>query len=571
MLAPGDPAPDFSLPRLDGPDWRLEEAAAQGPVLLTFIETDCPTCRLTVPYLKRLAEALGPDGHRVVAVSQDAAQQTRELVEDYDLTFPVLLDVDLDASRSYDPMAVPSLFLVGETGRIELCEVGFDKGALNSAAEMMLTGLGLPVRTVADLDDGAPLSKPGCVSRHLEPTEAHGARESVVDVDALESGVGIEPLESALAVGAVEASGESPPEPIDLRPETAPRASRLTLADGEDPYEYCMSAGFSPFLPVVPPTAERVDAFLAAIPRPPDRVVGLVPPCYGPATVEKIAANAVMAGCKPEYLEVLISVVRAACDERFNLHGVQATTHSATPLIILSGSAATHLGFVSGAGAFGNVARANSSVGRALQLVMANLGGALPGEIDMSALGNPGRFSYCVAENHEESPWEPLHVELGFGPDESTVTLFAAGGLTEVSEHTARTGAGVLRTIAATLSTVWSWRRCGRVDAMVVLCPEHAATLSADGFGKSDVRDFLFEHTGVPLRAFDHEGTEGTEARDTYEEILIDGEPHYRKFTTPSQIRIIVAGGTAGKFSAVLGGWLAGPGGSQVVTYPITW
>ena len=562
MLAPGDPAPNLSLTRLDGTHWQLEEETAEGPLLLTFIETDCPTCRLTVPYLKRLTEALGPSGHRVVAVSQDGDPETRELVEAYEVNFPVLLDVDLDASRSYDPPSVPALFLVGQGGKIEFSEVGFHKGDLNSAAEKMLSGLGLPVRIVADPDDGAPSMKPGCTSRHLESV---GASEAV------DSAAAAEPVESAWAVGSADASGEASPEPIDLRPERAPRASRFTLAEDEDPYEYCMSAGFSPFLPVVPPTAERVDAFLAVIPHSPDRVVGLVPPCYGSATVEKIAANAVMAGCKPEHMEALIPVVRAACDERFNLHGVQATTHAATPLIMLSGPAAARLGFASGAGVFGNVARANSSVGRALQLVMANLGGALPGEIDMSALGNPGRFSYCVAENHEESPWEPLHVELGFGQDESTVTLFAAGGLTEVSEHTARTGAGVLRTIAATLSMVWSWRQCGRVDAVVVLCPEHAATLSSDGFGKSDARDFLFEHTGVPLRAFDHEGTEGTQLRDSYEEVLMDGEPHYRKFKDPSQIRIIVAGGTAGKFSAVLGGWLAGAEGSQMVTYPVKW
>ena len=551
MLAPGDPAPDFSLARLDGTDWRLEEEATDGPLLLTFVETDCPTCRLTAPYLKRLSEALGSNSHRVVVVSQDGGPETGELVEAYGLGFPVLLDVDLDVSRSYDPPSVPALFLVGEGGRIELAEVGFHKEDLNSAAEKMLSGLGLPVRTVADLDDGAPLMKPGCASRHLESAMAVGSADVSVEV----SGESLEPR----------------PEPIDLLPWCAPRASRLTLAEDDDPYEYCMSAGFSPFLPVVPPTAERVDAVLAAVPHPPDRVVGLVPPCYGPATIEKIAANAVMAGCKPEYMEVLIPVIRAACDERFNLHGVQATTHSATPLIILSGPAAGRLGFASGAGVFGNVARANSSVGRALQLVMANLGGALPGEIDMSALGNPGRFSYCVAENHEDSPWEPLHVELGFSENDSTVTLFSAGGLTEVSEHTARTGAGVLRTIAATLSMVWSWRQCGRVEAVVVLCPEHAATLSSDGFGKSDARDFLFENTGVPLRAFEHEGTEGTQLRDSYEEVLIDGEPHYRKFRDPSQILIIVAGGTAGKFSAVMGGWLAGAGGSQMVTYPVKW
>ncbi len=539
MLTPGDLAPDFSLARLDGTDWRLDEEVVGGPLLLAFIETDCPTCRLAIPYLKRLAEALGANRHRVVVVSQDGDADTRELVDTYDVGFPVLLDVDLETSRTYDPPSVPALFLVGQGGQVEFSGVGFHKEDLNSVAERMLSGLGLPVRTVADLDDGAPLMKPGCTSRHLEL------------VGSLEAGVS--------------------PEPIDLLPERAPRASRLELPKDEDPYEYCMNAGFSPFLPVVPPTAERVDAFLAAISHEPDRVVGLVPPCYGPATIEKIAANAVMAGCKPEYMEVLIPVIRAACDERFNLHGVQATTHAATPLIMLSGPAATRLGFASGAGAFGNVARANSSVGRALQLMMANLGGALPGGIDMSALGNPGRFSYCVAENHAESPWEPLHVELGFGPEESTVTLFAAGGLTEVSEHNARTGAGVLRTIAATLSMVWSWRRCGRVDAVVVLCPEHVATLNADRFSKSDVRDFLFDNTGVPLRAFDHDGTEGTQLRETYEEIVIDDEPHYRKFSDPSQIKIIVVGGTAGKFSAVVGGWLTGAEGSQTVTYPVKW
>jgi peroxiredoxin len=540
MLASGDSAPDFSLPRLDGTDWRLEDAAAGGPLLVTFIETDCPTCRLTVPYLKRLSEALGADGHRVVAVSQDGSRETRALVEAYDVAFPVLLDGELHVSRSYDPPAVPALFLVGEGGRIEFSEVGFHKEDLNSVAETMLSSLGLPVQTVAELNDGAPLMKPGCGSRHLEAALTDGG------------------------------SAESP-EPIDLLPERSARASRIELAEHEDPFEYCMKAGFSPFLPVVPPTAQRVEALLAATPHAPDRVIGLVPPCYGPATVEKIAANAVMAGCKPEYMEVVIPVVRAACDERFNLHGVQATTNSATPLIMVSGPAAERLGFASGAGVFGNVARANSTVGRALQLMMANLGGARPGEIDMASLGNPGRFSYCVAENHEQSPWQPLHEELGFAPEDSTVTLFAATGLMEVSEHTARTGAGVLRTIAATLAMVWSWRSCGRVEAVVVVCPEHAATLSADGFRKSDVREFLFEHTGVPLRAYDHQGTEGTQLRELYEEIRIDGEPHYRKFKDPSQIRIIVAGGPAGKFSAVLGSWLAGPQGSQSVTYPIKW
>jgi hypothetical protein len=187
----------------------------------------------------------------------------------------------------------------------------------------------------------------------------------------------------------------------------------------------------------------------------------------------------------------------------------------------------------------------------------------------MATLASPGRFAYCIAENHAESPWQPLHVDRGYAAEDSAVTLFAAAGLTVVSEHTARTGAGVLRTIAATLATTWSWRSCGRAEAVVVLCPEHAATLAADGFSKESARAFLFENTGVPLRAYEHEGTEGTQLRHGYEEISIDGEPHYRKFSDESQILLVVSGGTAGKFSGVIGGWLAGPRGSQIVTYPV--
>lgn len=540
MLSTGHRAPDLTFRRLEGGSWRLD--AGSGPRLVAFVEADCPTCRLTIPYLSRLAEALGDERDRLVLVSQDGEAETAELRDRYAVSFPVLLDEGLVASRAFDPPSVPALFLLGEGLGVERAHVGFHKEELNATAERLLGHLGLPARALADPHDGAPASKPGCASRHLSSPAAGGG--------------GTEDVPGA-------------PSPLDLLPERAPRASRIELPDEDDVYEYCMRAGFSPFLPVVPPTAARVDAHVAATGLEPDRVVGLVPPCYGAATVEKIAANAVMAGCRPEYMPVLLAVVRAACDEGFNLHGVQATTNSATPLVILSGPAAERLGFASGAGVFGNVARANSTVGRALQLVMANLGGARPGEIDMATLGHPGRFSYCIAENHAHSPWEPLHVELGFGARESTVTLFAATGLMEVSEHTARTGAGVLRTIAATLSVVWSWRRCGRVDAVVILCPEHAATIAADGFSKRDARDFLFEHTGVPRQAFEHEGTEGTESRESYVEVLIDGEPHYRKFDDPSQIRIVVAGGTAGKFSAVLGGWLAGPKGSQSVTYPI--
>jgi len=356
---------------------------------------------------------------------------------------------------------------------------------------------------------------------------------------------------------------------LDLHATRGAPASTIDLADDEDPHEYCFQV-FKDALPVVPPTRERVQKMLrAAAAHDPQEVIARVPPCYGEATVEKIAANAVMAGCLPEMMRVLIPLTRAVADERFNAHGVQATTHFAAPLIIVNGPVRRELNFHSRQNVFSNVARANSTLGRALQLILLNLGGARPDGIDMSALGNPGKFSYCIAENEEENPWEPLHAEHGLGRDQSAVTLFAAEAPHGVSEHNARTARGVLRAISYALATVWNYRNCMGFEALVVLGPEHVRTIHRDGFTKQNVREFLFENTGIPLRCYDSEPGEGVAQRGSYQEIVIDGEPCYQKFRTPESIKIVVAGGTAGKFSAVLGSWSAGPRGSQMVTYPI--
>ena len=187
---------------------------------------------------------------------------------------------------------------------------------------------------------------------------------------------------------------------------------------------------------------------LEATPLSPEETIGLVPPNYAAATVEKIAANAVMAGCAPEMMRVLVPLMRAACDERLSLHGVQATTHFAAPLVVVNGPVRRELGFASGQNVFSNVARANSTLGRALQLILRNIGGARPDSIDMSTLGNPGKFSFCIAEYEEQSPWEPLHVERGFLADQSALTLFAAESPRGVSEHTSTTAKGVLKAIS---------------------------------------------------------------------------------------------------------------------------
>ena len=527
MLDAGDQAPGFSLTRLDGTSTRFESGAQSRSRLLVFFETDCPTCRLAIPYLNRLARELGKASD-ILGVSQDAATPTRELVEQAPIEFPVALDRDLSVTKLYDPVAVPTFFLIGADGRIIQTLGGFDKRALNEIATAMS---GAPL-VIAEPFDGAPDTKFGCTSRHLE---ASG--------------------EGELAAAA---------NPYVKR---AARAARIELDDSIDPFEYCTRFGDP--LPVIPPTVDRVDRMLAACSLAADEVVALIPPNYGAATVEKIAANAVMAGCKPEMMRVLIPLVRAVCDERFNIHGVQATTHFAAPLVIVNGPIRRELGFACGSNVFSNVARANSTLGRALQLILTNLGGARPGEIDMSTLGNAGKFSYCIAENEEENPWEPLHVEMGFDPEQSTVTLFAGESPHGVSEHLAREGRQILKTISRALATVWSYRVCAGVEAMVVLCPEHVKTLHHDGFTKRAVREFLFENTGIPLRQFEDGAGEGTPHVKLYKQAAINGEPCYLKFTEPSAIKLVVAGGTAGKFSAVIGSWAAGARGSQMVTYPL--
>ncbi|HEX8183502.1 MAG TPA: TlpA disulfide reductase family protein [Blastocatellia bacterium] len=531
MLQVNDKAPAFSLKRLDGNEWSLDGATG-GPTLLVFFETDCPTCRLTIPYLNRLARELAASNARILGISQDAERPTIELAESLPISFPVALDHGLEVSRLYEPVAVPALFLIDSHGTITESEIGFAKPALNSIAKKMAESLGVEPLIIAGPFDGAPESKPGCSSRHLEAV-----------------------MDGGLAMAA---------NPYARRGE---RASRIVLNESVDAYEYCMQSFADP-LPVIPPTIERVERMLASVPLSPDEIIGLVPPNYGHATVEKIAANAVMAGCLPEMMRVLIPLVRAACDERFNMHGVQATTHFAAPLVIINGPVRRELRFASGSNVFSNVARANSTLGRALQLILVNLGGARPGEIDMSTLGNSGKFSYCVAENEEENPWEPLHVELGLPVDSSALTLFAAEPPRGVSEHNARGGRQVLKSISRALATVFSYRMCIGIEAIVVLCPEHVKTLWRDGLTKRAVREFLLENTGVPVREYDTEG-EGTQYVKLYKEAMIEGEPCYLKFQDASAIKIIVAGGTAGKFSAVIGSWAAGPRGSQMVTYPI--
>jgi len=508
--------------------------------VVVIFETDCPTCQLALPYLN----ALKRDSLQVIGLSQDDERSTREFVSQLKISYPVELDSGLGISRAYDPQNVPTFYLLDENGQVQQTLVGFDKKGLNDLAAAM----GQP--PIAPPDDGAPAWKPGCSSRHLHPSQPKSGCLGTPDLEPESDGTATESGAKFL-----RRSGDP--------------ATRITLRDDEDPFDYCRRQ-FGDALPVVPPTVEKVEAMVNASGLAPETVIARVPPVYGEATVEKIAANAVMAGCVPEMMRVLLPLLRAACDERFNLHGVQATTHFAAPLVMINGPVRQELGFWSKQNVFSNVARTNSTLGRAFQLVLLNIGGGRPDGIDMSALGNPGKFSFCIVENEEENPWEPFHVTRGLKREQSAVSLFAAEPPRGVSEHTAPAGKTVLETISFALATVWSYRTCLMPEAIVVLCPEHVKTIHRDGITKEQARQFLFENTGIPVRHYSPaERAEGTQLAANYKEITVRGEKCYQKFRSPESISIFVAGGTAGKFSAVVGSWSTGPAGSQMVTYPI--
>jgi hypothetical protein len=260
--------------------------------------------------------------------------------------------------------------------------------------------------------------------------------------------------------------------------------------------------GWTDGLPVVPPTEELVRRMLSGCDRDPQELIAVLPPKMGQATVEKIAVNAVMAGCLPEYLPVLIAAVEAVAEERFNLLGVLATTHSCGVLMVINGPAARALKINSGGNAFGPGVRVNATLGRALNLVLLNVGGSVPGQVDKSTQGSPGKYTYCVAENESASPWEPFHVEAGYRTEDSTVTVFAAESPHNINDHDSTTGTGILTTIAATMPTAGNNNlQFYSGEPVVVLGPEHAATIAGDGFSKEQVKDFLYEHARLRREA----------------------------------------------------------------------
>jgi hypothetical protein len=263
---------------------------------------------------------------------------------------------------------------------------------------------------------------------------------------------------------------------------------------GTDLVEWYFEQGWTDGLPVVPPTRKLVDAFVAALDGKPDLVECTVPPRHGSLTREVLAINMIMAGCKAEYAPVVRAAMLALTAKAFNLNGVQATTHMAAPLLAVSGPIARAIGMNGDCNAFGSGNRANATIGRALRLVLLNVGGGRPGDLDKSTLGHPGKYTYCVAENEAASPWAPYHVEKGFSAEDSTVFVLAAEPPHSVTNHVANDPEGILDSICSAMSTIANNNAVSSGHCAVVIGPEHARTIAAKGWTRHDARNYLAMH-----------------------------------------------------------------------------
>jgi len=354
------------------------------------------------------------------------------------------------------------------------------------------------------------------------------------------------------------------------------RSKRLHAAEDEDPFEFFFASGVTDGLPVVPPTEERVQRMLAAANRDPQELLGAIGPNYGRATVEKVAINAVMAGCHPSYFPTVIAAIEALSDEKFNAHAINVTTFSATPLTIINGPVRNEIGVNCGHNALGHGFRANATIGRTVRLCIRNIGGAKPHFITKATMGHPAQYTFCVGENEEESPWEPLHVEKGFQPEQSTVTMFGGHSPLQINDHASRTAEQLALSIGWTMASVWNHKNFPVFsDTTLVVCPEHAKTFAQDGWSKNDLRQFLFEKIRKPFREL-KPGVNGGEGAGVSMIPLPKQskeppteETLFPKFPTLDSIMIIVAGGTAGRFSAVVPGLARGDFGSRIQTREI--
>ncbi len=468
---------------------------------IAVLKRDCATCRLIEPAILELTRATQLQVH-----SQDDPTFPESIAE-------VIDERELELSYRHDIEVVPTLIRVQE-GKETTRLIGWQRDEWRRLTKMPTLGANLPEFS------------PGCGSKSVEPGM---------------------PEKMAYKFG-----------------DTLLQARRVDVASQQDEHKLMHERGWSDGLPLVPPTEERVLNMLAGTTRSSYEIIGVVPPDNVPCTVEKVAINAVMAGCKPEYLPVVLAAVEAACLDEFCMHGVLATTYFSGPIVIVNGPIAEQIGMNWGHNVLGQGNRANSTIGRALQLVIRNVGGGRPGGVDRATLGQPGKVGFCFAERECDSYWESLAVERGFSADESTVTLFAGGGVHPSGDQKSRRPESLTRSLAMTLRTVRHGKIYGSTDALLVVSPENMRVFRDAGWSKARFRQALDAALTV-------EGRDVIAGADGVDEGMPDhmAQKRLSKFR-PGGLLIVHAGGGAGMWSAVITGWAgSGPKGSVPVTVAI--
>ena len=321
------------------------------------------------------------------------------------------------------------------------------------------------------------------------------------------------------------------------------------VADAFEANELFQRSGWTDGLPIVPPTEERVREFLTAAGLAAADLVGVEPVRRRRITAEKLAIAAVMAGCLPEYMPVVVAIVKAMCEPQFGLHGASASTGGSAPFIVVNGPIRTALGMNATHNVLGNASRANAAIGRSIRLFILNVLGGTPGQLDRSTLGHPGKFTFCVAEDEEDSAWLPLCVERGVPAGASAVTVFSAESPHQVMNEWTHDPREILDTYVAAIRgnmlvySIWAG------NYAIVVPKQHRQTITAAGWSKQNIRDYVFEHAHVKRGEWRTVGKAAVAGRKG------DEDRTYRALRSPEDLLVVAAGGPAGAFGAVVPPW----------------
>jgi hypothetical protein len=490
--APAALAPALEVSGIAAEPVTVQGLAAGGCALLLFVNEDCPTSALAMRKLGPLCQEWASAGVSCTTVFEDPLEVALRGARRCGWTGHVVSQPPpYQTSRAYGLVSVPTAFLIDRQGRITDSVTGWDHAAISLLIQQAaaMTGATLTVPEATE-----PRRKPGCSSKAaLDPAIA-----------------------AAMAV----------------RPD-------------QDEMEEMFERGWTDGLPVVPPTEERVERMLGEYSG--HMSLGPVPPAMGEVTLERLAACAVLAGCRPAYFPVVVAAAKAALDSRFNVHGQAVTTQPAGQLIVVNGPVRHELGLNSGMGVLGPGNRPNLTIGRALRLMIELTGGAMPGALDRSTLGQMGKIGFCIAEDEEVSPWIPLHVERGFAPGQSVVTLIGCDAPLSISDHRSRTPEDLAYVLAWAAASSWSTNWWPLAEPSVfIICPEHAEMFRAHAWTKQRLREYMFQAVRKPA-------TDLRRGETTLHVHRSEPDAEVHKWASPAEIVLVVAGGEAGRYSAVLG------------------